>query len=82
MKDPAGAITALAASVDEIDSKREAKVLEQTIPYWKSQETEASGFGWQTEERWRDTIEVARKLGLIEQVLRPEDVFVNTYLRR
>jgi NitT/TauT family transport system substrate-binding protein len=82
MKDPAGAIAALAAAVDEIDSKREAKVLEQTVPYWKSRETEASGFGWQTEERWRDTIEVARKLGLIEQALRPEDVFVNTYLRR
>jgi NitT/TauT family transport system substrate-binding protein len=82
MKDPAGAIAALAAAVDEIDTKREAKVLEHTIPYWKSRETEASGFGWQTEERWRDTIEVARKLGLIEQALRPEDVFVNTYLRR
>ncbi len=82
MKDPAGAVAAVAAAVDEADAKREAKVLEQTVPYWKSPETEASGFGWQTEQRWRDTIDVARKLGLIESALRPEDVFVNTYLRR
>ncbi len=31
-------------------------------------------------ERWRDTIDVARKLGLIETALKTEDVFVNTYL--
>jgi len=40
------------------------------------------GFGWQTEQRWRDTIDIAKKLGLIEAALRPEDVFVNTYLSK
>jgi hypothetical protein len=55
-------------------------VLEHTIPYWQSKETEAQGFGWQTEQRWRDTIDIAKKLGLIETALRPEDVFANTYL--
>jgi NitT/TauT family transport system substrate-binding protein len=80
IKDPAAAVAAVAAAVDEIDVKRESKVLEHTVPYWKSAETEASGFGWQTEQRWRDTVEVARKLGLIESALRPEDVFTNGYL--
>src|SRR5262249_46493094 len=64
-KDPAAAVAAVKAAVDETDVKRETKVLEQTIPYWKSKETEEGGFGWQTEQRWRDTIDVARKLGLI-----------------
>jgi NitT/TauT family transport system substrate-binding protein len=82
MKDPAGAIAAVKAAVDETDVKREAKVLEQTIPYWKSKETEEGGFGWQTEQRWRDTIEVARKLGLIETTLKTEDVYANTFLTR
>ena len=50
------------------------------MPYWQSKETETGGFGWQTEQRWRDTIDVARKLGLIETALKTEDVFVNTYL--
>ena len=63
VRDPAGAVAAVAAAVDEIDAKRESKVLEHTIPYWKSKETETSGFGSQTEQRWRDSIEVARKLG-------------------
>jgi NitT/TauT family transport system substrate-binding protein len=82
VKDPAAAVAAVAAAVAETDAKREAKVLEHTVPYWQSKETEAGGFGWQTEQRWRDTIDVARKLGLIESALRTEDVFVNTYLSK
>jgi NitT/TauT family transport system substrate-binding protein len=82
VKDPVAAVAAVAAAADEIDSKRESKVLEHTMPYWKSAETETSGFGWQSEQRWRDTIDVARKLGLIETALRPEDVFTNAYLAR
>ena len=70
VKDPAGAVGAVAAAVAETDAKREAKVLEHTVPYWQSKETESGGFGWQTEQRWRGTIDVARKLGLIEQALR------------
>jgi NitT/TauT family transport system substrate-binding protein len=82
MKDPAAAVAAVKAAVDETDVKRETKVLEQTVPYWTSKETEEAGFGWQTEQRWRDTIEVARKLGLIETTLKPEDVFSNAFLSK
>ena len=82
VKDPAAAVAAVAAAADEIDARREGKVLEHTIPYWKSPQTEAAGFGSQTDARWRDTIEVARKLGIIESALRPEDIFVTTYLSR
>jgi len=81
-KDPAAAVAAVKAAVDETDVKRETKVLEQTIPYWKSKETEEGGFGWQTEQRWRDTIDVARKLGLIETTLKTEDVFSNAFLSK
>src|SRR5260370_19325731 len=82
VRDPAGPVAAVAAAADEIDAKRESKVLEHTIPYWKSAETETSGFGSQSEQRWRDSIEVARKLGLIESALRPQDVFTDSYLAR
>jgi NitT/TauT family transport system substrate-binding protein len=82
MKDPAAAVAAVAKAVEETDVPREAKVLERTTPYWQSKETETSGLGWQTEARWQGTIDVARKLGLIEAALRPEDVFVNTFLSR
>jgi len=82
MSDPAAAVAAVAKMVEETDAAREAKVLARTTPYWQSKETEAHGLGWQTEERWRGTIEVARKLGLIETALRPDDVFANTFLGR
>jgi NitT/TauT family transport system substrate-binding protein len=75
IKDPAAAVAAVAAAVAETDAKREAKVLEQTIPYWLDKN--APTFGAQTTERWRDTIEVAKRLGLIETSLRTEDVFVS-----
>lgn len=77
VKDSAGAVAAVAAAVAETDVPREAKVLERTVPYWQGGEADA-----RSEERWRDTIDIARRLGLIETALRPEDVFVNTYLSK
>ena len=35
VKDPAGAVAAVAAAVAETDIQREAKVLEHTVPYWQ-----------------------------------------------
>jgi NitT/TauT family transport system substrate-binding protein len=80
IKDPAAAVAALAKAVDEIDTARETKVLDRTIPYWQSEETKEHGPGWQTQTRWQHTIDVARKLGLIETDLKPDQVFVNTFL--
>ena len=40
-KNPAAAVAAVAAAVAETDAKREAKVLEHTVPYWQSKETES-----------------------------------------
>jgi NitT/TauT family transport system substrate-binding protein len=80
IKDPAAAIAAVAKAVDEIDTARETKVLDRTIPYWQSEETKEHGPGWQTQIRWQHTIDVARKLGLIETNLKPDQVFINTFL--
>ena len=49
IKDPAAAVGAIAAAVAETDTKREAKVLEHTLPYWQSKETEYRRVRWQTE---------------------------------
>jgi NitT/TauT family transport system substrate-binding protein len=80
IKDPAAAVAAVAKAVDEIDTARETKVLDRTIPYWQSEETKEHGPGWQTQIRWQHTIDVARKLGLIESDLKPDQVFINTFL--
>jgi NitT/TauT family transport system substrate-binding protein len=76
VKDPAGAVAAVTAAAAETEPAHEKKVLQHTVPYWQ----DAAAFGTQTEERWRGTIDIARKLGLIESALRPEDVFTNAYL--
>ena len=44
VKDPGGRGGAVAAAVAETDAKREAKVLEHTVPYWQSKETEVGRF--------------------------------------
>jgi NitT/TauT family transport system substrate-binding protein len=80
IKDPAAAVAAVAKAVDEIDTARETKVLDRTIPYWQSEETKEHGPGWQTQTRWQHTIDVVRKLGLIETDVKPDQVFVNTFL--
>jgi NitT/TauT family transport system substrate-binding protein len=80
IKDSAQAVAALTKAVEGADPDREAKVLARAVPYWRSKDTEERGLGWQTETRWQGTIDIARKLGLIETALRPEDVFENAYL--
>jgi len=80
LKDPAGAVAAVVKAVEEADATRETKVLARTAPYWSSKQTEQGGFGSQSEAHWKGTIDIARKLGLIETALKPEDVFVNTFL--
>jgi NitT/TauT family transport system substrate-binding protein len=82
IKDSVGAVAAVTRAVEGVDPDREAKVLARALPYWKSKDTEEHGLGWQTETRWQGTIDIARKLGLIETALRPGDVFENTFLGR
>ncbi len=80
IQDPAAAVAAVTKAVDESDAGREGKVLARTVPYWSSQETARSGFGWQTRAHWQGTIDTARKLGLIDAALAADDVFTNTFL--
>ncbi|MEH2474701.1 NitT/TauT family transport system substrate-binding protein [Nitrobacteraceae bacterium AZCC 2161] len=80
LKDPAAAVSAVTKAMSETDPAREAKVLERTIPYFNSDDTKAHGAGWQTEARWSHTIDVAKKLGLVERDLPAGRVFTNDLL--
>ena len=51
-------------AVSEIDAAREAKVLDRTIPFLTGKN---AAFGVQTEEGWKQTIDTAHKLGLVEK---------------
>jgi NitT/TauT family transport system substrate-binding protein len=80
IKNPAAAVAAVAKSVDELDAAREAKVLAATIPYWSGTETQENGLGWQTQTRWKGTIETAQKLGLIDTAFDAKDLFSDDFV--
>jgi NitT/TauT family transport system substrate-binding protein len=79
-KYPAAAVAAVNKMVSESDAARETKVLDRTLPYFLSDDKEAHGAGWQSEDRWEHTIAIARKLGLIERDLSARQVFSNDML--
>jgi NitT/TauT family transport system substrate-binding protein len=80
-KNPAVAIAALSKALPELDAKREAEVLARAIPLWYSDETRRHNLGWQTEDRWDSTIDVAYDLGLIDTKLNSADVFTDAFLQ-
>ena len=79
IKEPAAGIAAVGRGVEEMDAPTEAKTLAVAMKFWSTSETTAHGLGWQTEQRWQRTIEVTRKLGLVEKPLKAEQVFTNAF---
>jgi NitT/TauT family transport system substrate-binding protein len=79
--DRKGAVDALAKSIDEIDVAHEIKVLDRTVPFWESRDTEAHGLGWQTEANWQQTIDTAKLLGLVDAKPKLDAVFTDDYLK-
>ena len=59
-------VEAVAKSVPEIDAARELKVLERTFPLWSAKGGDLASFGAQSEQGWQQTIDTAKRLGLVE----------------
>ena len=64
--DASAANQALAKTVSEVDIARENKVLAKTAPFWSVQGKPASSFGTETAAGWQQTIETAKRVGLVE----------------
>jgi NitT/TauT family transport system substrate-binding protein len=83
IEDPAAAVAAVIKAVLESDPAHETKVLDRTIPYFQSDDKAAAHLpGWQSEARWGHTIDVAKKLGLVERDLPAQQLFTNDLLPR
>ncbi|MDB5410561.1 MAG: transporter substrate-binding protein [Rhodospirillales bacterium] len=80
--DPAAAVAAVTKAVSESDPAHETKVLARTIPYFQNEDKASQAAGWQSEARWGHTIEVAKKLGLVERDLPAQQLFSNDLLPR
>jgi NitT/TauT family transport system substrate-binding protein len=64
--DAAGAVQAIGKSVSEMDAAREAKVLQKTLPFWSVQGKPLASFGAQSPAEWQQTIDTAKRVGLVE----------------
>jgi NitT/TauT family transport system substrate-binding protein len=74
-------VDAVAKSVPEIDAAREMKVLDRTFPLWSTKGGDLAGFGAQSEQGWRETIDTAKRLGLVEASPAPRALFNASFLR-
>jgi NitT/TauT family transport system substrate-binding protein len=60
------AIQAVVKAVPEVDAAREMKVLDRTLPFYAPKGGDLNSFGTQTEQAWQQTIDTAKRLGLVE----------------
>jgi NitT/TauT family transport system substrate-binding protein len=72
--DSAAAIQAVGKSVSELDAAREAKVLQKTLPFWSAQSKTLASFGSQSPADWQQTIDTAKRVGLVETAPAVTDV--------
>ena len=71
------AAQSLAKAASEIDVPREIAVLEKTAPFWMVRGKDATSFGTQELEGWQQTIETAKRVGLVENAPAAKDLFVS-----
>jgi NitT/TauT family transport system substrate-binding protein len=71
-------IQALAKAADNIDVARELRGFDRTLPFLTAKGAE---FGSQTEARWQQNIDTAKRLGLVDNTPAPKDVYVAGLLK-
>ena len=70
---------AVAKSVSEVDVARENKVLAKTVPFWSVQGKPLTSFGSQTAAGWQQTIETAKRVGLVDEAPKLADVLAEGF---
>jgi NitT/TauT family transport system substrate-binding protein len=78
---PQAAVDAVAKAAAEIDAKREIQALQRTIPLWSTKGADVGTFGVQSEQGWQQTIDVAKKVGLVEKGPAAAAVFTTDFLK-
>lgn len=70
---------AVAKSVSELDIARENKVLAKTAPFWSVQGKPLASFGSENAAGWQQTIETAKRVGLVEEAPKVADVLAEGF---
>lgn len=74
------AVQSVAKAVPEIDEARELKVLDRTLPFYAAK-GDLNGFGRQSEQAWQQTIDTARRLGLVEKAPAAKSLYNDALLK-
>jgi len=69
------AVDAVIKAAPENSAARERKVLERTLPLWSAKGADLANFGAQSEQGWQQTIDTARRLGLVEKAPAARDLY-------
>jgi len=69
------AAQSLAKAVSEVDVPREVLVLEKTAPFWEVRGKDISSFGDQNLQGWQNTVDTAKRVGLLETAPAAKDLF-------
>jgi NitT/TauT family transport system substrate-binding protein len=77
--DGAAAVQSVVKSTSEVDAPREVKVLAKTLPFWSVQGRPLSTFGTVTVTGWQQTIETAKRVGLVESAPAVADVLADGF---
>lgn len=77
--DAPAAVQAVGKTVSELDAGREARVLQKTLPFWIVQGKTLTSFGTQTAADWQQTIDTAKRVGLVEVAPMVGDVFATGF---
>lgn len=75
--EPNAAVQAVAAAASETDVNRELKVLAKTLPFWTAKGAPIATFGAQSQQGWQQTVDVAKRVGLVEKAPAAKDLFVS-----
>lgn len=79
--DSAAAVQSVGKSVSELDVAREAKVLQKTLPFWSAQGKTLASFGTQSPADWQQTIDTAKRVGLVEAAPAVADVLATGFMQ-
>ena len=81
IQDPAAGVAAVTKNIAESDASRESMVVARTIPFFSDGGTLAQ-LGQESAQRWEHTIEMAKKVGLVERGPATDTMFTNELLPR
>jgi NitT/TauT family transport system substrate-binding protein len=84
LANPDEAFAAALTHIPELAADRqpfERKVLEETLDYWSTPDTEREGLGWLNPPAWRTTYDFLRETGLLTQETDPDQAYSLEFLK-